>query len=188
LVGDTIHILHEVSESARYHAFRTSDHPTHPDTWAAGGELVAEVEPVAQSAALVVRSDGSMVAFYVGPTKIHYNVRSPAGQWGRDAVIDASVPPNIAHPQAVLGANDTIHLAYYGTDGTIWYRRLLPNGTFTERQQLATGAGTSRGRYTARCCRSSTFPKQTRWSSSTGLRPEGSGSGASYGRVPRQRR
>jgi hypothetical protein len=148
-VGDTIHILHEVSESARYHAFRTSDHPTHPDTWAVGGELVAEVEPVAQSAALVVRSDGSLAAFYVGPTKIHYNVRSPAGQWGKDAVIDASVPPNIAHPQAVLGRNDTIHLAYYGTDGSIWYRRILVNGTFTERQQLATGAGTSRPVYGA---------------------------------------
>jgi hypothetical protein len=146
-VGDTIHIIHEVSESARYHAFRTSDHPTHPDTWAVGGELIAEVKPVAQSAAIVVRSDGSIVAFYVGPTKIHYNIRTRDGRWGKDTVMDAAVPPNIAHPQAVLGANDVIHLAYYGTDGTIWYRRMLPDGTFTPRQQLATGAGTTRAEY-----------------------------------------
>ena len=148
-VGDTIHILHEVSESARYHAFRTSDHPTSPDTWAVGGELVAEVEPVAQGATLVVRSDGSQVAFYVGPTRIHYNVRSAAGRWGQDAVIDADVGPNLAGPQAVLGAGDTVHLAYYGTDGSIWYRRMSPDGTFAARQQLATGAGTTRAEYGA---------------------------------------
>jgi hypothetical protein len=148
-VGDTIHILHEVSESARYHAFRTSDHPTHPDTWAVGGELVAEVEPVAQGAALVVRSDGSLAAFYVGPTRIHYNIRSAAGSWGTDAVIDPGVGPNLAGPYAVLGANDTVHLAYYGTDGSIWYRRMRPDGTFTDRQQLATGAGTTRAEYGA---------------------------------------
>jgi hypothetical protein len=148
-VGDTIHILHEVSESARYHAFRTSDHPTHPDTWAVGGELVAEVEPVAQGAALAVRSDGSLVAFYVGPTRIHYNVRSVAGRWGEDAVLDPDVGPSLAGPYAVVGANDTVHLAYYGTDGSIWYRRMRPDGTFTPRQQLATGAGASRAEYGA---------------------------------------
>jgi hypothetical protein len=49
----------------------------------------------------------------------------------------------------VLGANDTVHLAYYGVDGTIWYRRLLRDGTFTPQQQLATGAGTTRAVYGA---------------------------------------
>jgi hypothetical protein len=145
--GDTIHILHEVSQSARYHSFRTSDHPTRPDSWDVRGELVADVQPVAQSAALEVRSDGSLVAFYVGPTKIHYSIRSPAGKWSRDNVIDPDRPPNLAHPQAVRGAGDVVHLAYYGTDGTIWYRRMLPDGTFTARQQIASGAGTTRAEY-----------------------------------------
>ncbi|HEV3486065.1 MAG TPA: hypothetical protein VG106_11705, partial [Vicinamibacterales bacterium] len=147
--GDTIHILHEVSRSARYHSFRTSDHPGGPDSWAVRGELVANAAPVAQAAALEVRSDGSLVAFYVGPAKIHYRVRSAAGEWGREAVIDANAAPNIAGPQTVRGANDTVHLAYYGTDGTIWYRRLLPDGTLTARQQLASGAGTTRAEYGA---------------------------------------
>ena len=146
-VGDTIHILHEVSRSARYHSFRTSDHPTRPDTWAVRGELVANVEPVAQAAALEVRSDGSLVAFYVGPTKIHYSVRSPAGAWSADRVIDAHVAPNLAGPQAVRGANDIVHLAYYGTDGTLWHRRLPADGTPTPRQPLASGAGASRAEY-----------------------------------------
>ena len=110
---------------------------------------MADVAPVAQAAALDVRSDGSLVAFYVGPTRIHYRIRSPAGGWSKERIVDAHVPPGLAGPQAVRGANDTVHLAYYGTDGTIWYRRLLPDGTLTAREQIAAGAGTSRAEYGA---------------------------------------
>ena len=148
-VGDTIHIVHEVSRSARYHSFRTSDHAARPDSWDARGELVADVAPVAQAAALEVRSDGSLVAFYVGPTRIHYSIRSPDGAWSKQRLIDADAPPNLAGPQAVRGANDAVHLAYYGTDGTIWYRRLLPDGTLTARERIAAGAGSSRAEYGA---------------------------------------
>jgi hypothetical protein len=148
-VGDTIHILHQVTSSSRYHAFRTSDHPTHPDTWAVRDEVAGRVEAIAQTATLEVRSDGSMVAFYLGPARIHYSVRSAAGAWSEVRTLDPGTAPNQAGPQAVLGANDTIHLAYYGTDGTIWYRRFLPTGTLTAREQLATGAGTSRAEYGA---------------------------------------
>ena len=148
-VGDTIHILHQVTSSSRYHAFRTSDHPTHPDTWAVRDEVAGRAEAIAQTAAFEVRSDGSMVAFYLGQAKIHYSVRSVAGAWSDVRTVDPDIAPNQAGPQAVLGANDTIHLAYYGTDGTIWYRRFLPDGSFTPREQIATGAGTSRAEYGA---------------------------------------
>jgi hypothetical protein len=147
-VGDTIHIIHQVTRSTRYHAFRTSDHATQPDSWAVRDELAASATSVAQAATLAVRSDRSMIAFYVGQT-IHYNIRSPAGTWGTQTIIDVNVAPNLAGPQAVLGANDTVHLAYYGTDGTICYRRLLASGTLTARQQLASGAGTTRAEYGA---------------------------------------
>jgi hypothetical protein len=147
-VGDTIHIVHQVTSSARYHAFRTSDHPSHPDTWAVRDEVAARAESVAQAASLVVRSDGSMVAFYVADT-VHHAVRSPEGTWGADTILDPGVPPGSAGPKAVLGANDTVHLAYYGMDGTVWYRRLLPNGTLTPRQQLASGLGTTRAEFGA---------------------------------------
>ena len=145
-VGDTIHIVHQVTRSTRYHSFRTSDHPTQPDTWAVRGEQAAGATSVAQAASLVVRSDGSMVTFHVGQT-IHYSLRSRDGSWSRETIIDAGTPPNLAGPQAVLGANDTVHLAYYGMDGTIWYRRLLPDGTLTPRQQLASGLGRTRAEF-----------------------------------------
>lgn len=79
LSGDTVHIVHQVTRSTRYHSCRTFDHPTYPDTWATRGELAASATSVAQAATLVVRSDGIMVAFYVGQTKVHYSTRSPAG-------------------------------------------------------------------------------------------------------------
>jgi hypothetical protein len=147
-VGDTIHIIHQVTRSTRYHTFRTSDHATQPDTWAVRDEVAARAPSVAQAATLAVRSDGSIVAFYVADT-VHYNVRSAAGAWGADTVLDAGVAPKSAGPRAVLGANDTVHLAYYGVDGTIWYRRLTREGTLTAREQLASGLGTTRAEYGA---------------------------------------
>ena len=144
LLGDTIHIVHQVTESVRYHSFRTSDHPTQPDTWAVRDELSASVPSIAQAATLVLRADGSLVTFYVGET-VRYSVRSSAGRWSPSTVVG----PNLAGPQAVLGANDTVHVAGYRTDGTIWYRRFLSDGTLTASQVLATGAGVTRAEYGA---------------------------------------
>lgn len=149
LVGDTIHILHQVTRSARYHAFRTSDHPSQPDTWAVCDEVAGTATAIAQTASMVVRSDGTMVAFYLGQEKIHFSTRKKNGMWSAMRTIDGSRQPNQAGPQAVLGHDDVIHLAYYGTDGTIWYRCLQANGTLTSRQAIATGAGTTRAEYGA---------------------------------------
>ena len=185
-VGDTIHIIHQVTDSTRYHAFRTSDHLTQPDTWGVRDEPAATVPSVAQAATLAVRSDGSIVTFYVADT-VHYNIRSSGGIWGADTVVDPGVGPKSAGPKAVLGANDTVHVAYYGMDGTIWYRRLLRNGTLTRRQQLASGLGTTRAEYGA-VCPSSSLPGPTRSSSSTGNPTAGSGSGGSSMTGRRRRR
>jgi hypothetical protein len=147
-VGDTIHIIHQVTGSLRYHAFRTADHSRHPDTWAVRDEVAARAESIAQAASLVVRSDGSIVAFHVGDT-VRYAVRSPAGVWGSDTIIDPGIDPKSAGPRAVLGAGDAVHLAYYGMDGTIWYRRLLRDGTMTPREPIASGLRATRAEYGA---------------------------------------
>jgi hypothetical protein len=41
-----------------------------------------------------------------------------------------------------MGAEDTVHVAYYRMDGSIWYRRLTATGQLTEPQQIATGLAT----------------------------------------------
>ena len=147
LVGNTIHIIHQVTRSVLHHTFRTSDHPAHPDTWAIRDEVAGSVDAIAQTASMAVRSDGSIVAFYLGQEKIHYSIRSSDGRWSQVRTMDPGLQPNHAGPQSIAGTNDIIHLAYYGTDGTVWYRKFLPNETLTPRLLLATGAGKSRAEY-----------------------------------------
>lgn len=132
---------------SRHLTFRTSDHPTHPDTWAIRDEVAGSVDAFAQTSSMVIRSNGSIVAFYLGQENLHYSVRSPEGMWSQVRTIDSDLHPNQAGPQAILGMNDIIHLAYYGIDGTVWYRRFQSNETLSPRELLATGAGISRAEY-----------------------------------------
>ncbi|MCR9295735.1 MAG: hypothetical protein NXI32_23705 [bacterium] len=146
-IGDTIHILHQVTSATWYHTFHTSDHPTLADRWGIRDQLVGRVEARAQAAALVVRSDGSRVAFFVGEDQVHYSLGSSGGAWSKPQAMDPHVPPATAGPQAVLGANDDVHLAYYGLDGSLWHRHMEPNGKMSERQLIAEGVGTSRSEF-----------------------------------------
>ena len=146
----TIHMLHQTSDAVLYHAFRTSDHPTHPDAWHVRDNTVATPgEPPTQVAALTARSDGSLVAVYGGPEKIRYKIRSPGGMWGDETVVDAETPSGtLSGPMTVLGGGDTVHLAYTEigeTEGAAWYRRIRPDGTLTPREKLASGIGTAEG-------------------------------------------
>jgi hypothetical protein len=145
LSGDMIHMVHQISEEVVYHAFRTSDHPTFPDTWAIRDELVAAPpgEPPVQAASIAVRSDGSLVAVYAGPAKIRMRARAPSGTWGTETVIDGETSPTLSGPQTVTGPDDAVHLAYTAGDGTAWYRRILPDGALTPRVQIASDLGTS---------------------------------------------
>lgn len=148
MTGDSIHIIHQVTRSVRYHVFRTSDHPTHPDTWAWTDEVAARADAIAQTATMAVRPDGSVVTIFLS-NRLHYAVRQPAGTWSAPIEIDPEATFINAGPQAVVARDGAVHLAYFSDDGRIWYRRLLSDGTLTARQQLAQGAGTSRAEYGA---------------------------------------
>ena len=142
LLGDTLHLIHQVSEATFHHAFRTADHPTQPDTWAITDAPVNATVARTQMASLVARPDGSLVAFHLGDT-IGYAIRTPEGAWGAETVIGGNDgTPRLAGPQAVLGARGEVHLAYTREDGTAWHRRLLPDGTLTAPQLLASGMDT----------------------------------------------
>lgn len=143
LEGSRIHMLHQTSNHVFYHVFRTSDHAEQPDTWAIRDErLASPVEPPTQVADIAVLGDGSVVAVYGGPQKIHYRIRSPEGRWSEESVIDADREPSLSGPMLVRSADDVVHLAYTGSDGTAWYRQLHPNGELTPRLQFAEGLGT----------------------------------------------
>lgn len=142
--GDRIHTLHQTSEHVFYHVFRTSDHPTHPDSWETVDELLASpVEPPVQVADLALRSDGSVVAVYGSPERLLLRNRSAGGEWGEEIMVDGPSGRTDSGPVMILGSDDVVHLAYTGRDGTAWYRQVLPDGTLTRAQQVASGLGTT---------------------------------------------
>lgn len=146
MVDGRIHIVHQVTSSVRYHVFRTSDHPTHPDSWEIVDEVAARAEAIAQTATMAVRSDGSVATIFLGE-RLHYAIRAADGSWSDPVAVDPGADVINAGPQAVAGRGDVVHLAYFSEDGIIWYRRLLPGGTLTARRELARGAGTGRPEY-----------------------------------------
>lgn len=144
LRDDTIHILHQIDAGVLYHAFRTSDHPTAPDTWAVRDDtLAAPGEPPVQVAAVTARTDGSVVGVYGGPETLHYAIRTPDGAWGAPARVDAAPPAPLSGPQVALGRADTVHLAYTRRDGTAWYRQIRPEGTLTPAEPVDDALGTT---------------------------------------------
>lgn len=143
LHDDRIHMLHQTSDDVWYHAFNTSDHPDAPDTWAVRDErLASPEEPPTQVADLAVRSDGSIVAVYGGPDDIRLRIRSAGGQWSERQLIDADGDAVLSGPTLVLGRDDIVHLAYTGSDGSAWYRRITPQGELGEADSIATNLGT----------------------------------------------
>lgn len=143
MANNRLHMLHQTSNHVFYHVFRTSDHPEKPNTWAIRDErLASPQEPPTQVADIAVRSDGSVVAVYGGPQKIHYRIRSPEGNWSEKTVVDADRGQSLSGPALVVDADDVVHLTYTGGDGSAWYRQLRPDGELTQRRQLATGLGT----------------------------------------------
>ncbi|MEX2333495.1 MAG: sialidase family protein [Pseudohongiella sp.] len=140
--GDRIYMLHQTSDDVWLHAFATSDHATQPDTWLIQDErLASPEEPPTQVADIALRSDGSIVGVYGGPQKIHVRVRSPEGNWSDETVIDADTPPALSGPSVVTGADDVVHLAYTGDDGTAWYRRIDFDDSLTPPVQLSNQLG-----------------------------------------------
>lgn len=140
---DTLHMLHQIDEGVLYHAFRTSDHPTAPNTWSVRDDTVATPgEPPVQVASLTARADGSLVAVYGGPDKVRMSTRSPDGDWGTETVFDDDSPHPSSGPQTVLGNGNTVHVAYTDRGGNVWYRTVRPDGSLTPRVQVTSQIGT----------------------------------------------
>lgn len=148
LLGDRILILHQITEATYFHVYRTSDHPTHPDQWELIDEPVAIGEAISQSSAMAARSDGSIVAFFL-TDQLQMTIRDALGHWSDRVALDPDLLSVNAGPQAVVDQDDVVHVAYFTADGTISYRRVLPDGSITDREVIATGAGNSEAEYGA---------------------------------------
>jgi hypothetical protein len=138
----TLHMLHQIDDGVLYHAFRTSDHPTAPDTWSVRDDTVATPgEPPVQVASLTARPDGSLVAVYGGPNSVRMSIRSPDGDWGIEKFLDANAPQPSSGPQTVLANGDVVHVAYTDRGGNVWHRTIRPDGSLTPRTQVTSEIG-----------------------------------------------
>jgi hypothetical protein len=140
-----IHMLHQTTRGVWYHAFRTSDHATAPDTWAVRDEPVAlPGAPATQVADLAVRSDGSVVAVYGAVDGMRYRIRAARGTWGNEIAVDGRA---LSGPQLVLGSDDVVHIAYTGGapggGRGVWMRSIRADGTLARAELVATGVGTT---------------------------------------------
>jgi len=143
LHNDILHMLHQIDDGVLYHAFRTSDHATAPDTWSVRDDTVATPgEPPVQVASLTARTDGSLVAVYGGPDNVRMSIRPPDGDWGPDTIFDADSPHPSSGPQTVLGNEDVVHVAYTDRGGNVWHRTVRPDGSLTSRTRLTSQIGT----------------------------------------------
>lgn len=142
LAGDGVHILHQTSEAVFHHAFRTSDHPTAPDTWAIRDERVAAPgEPPVQVAALAARADGSLLGVYGTPEGLELRTRGTDGRWSAATAIDPDAGARLSGPMLATGKDDVVHLAYTDRDGRAWYRTIAADGRAGPRQQVSDQLG-----------------------------------------------
>jgi hypothetical protein len=146
-IGPTLHFAH-YSKNPRYSTFRTSDHPTDPDTWDIKSEVVKNntVQPTDQEASIAVRSDGSIVYFYRkepsgGFEQLAYKVRSTGGTWGSETLLDSTASISWFGATCVVGASDLIHIFYEdNTNNLLYYRTLSSSNVLGTRSQFnATG-------------------------------------------------
>lgn len=134
MYGNTIHIIHQQTHRTWHHSFRTSDHTLQPDSWDIRDHLIATHDsPSTQVASIAIRSDGSIVSVFGGPRKVHYKIRSVDGKWGDQiCTVDEGNDLILSDPQVTLGADDEVHLVYYGHDGSAWYSKFLRDGSITK--------------------------------------------------------
>jgi hypothetical protein len=142
--GTAIWFAWQKSSDVYLMKFRTSDHPSAPDTYAVQTEPVASPsDPGPQYASLARTADGGLWIAYgasaseMGPQSA-YRKRAADGSYGVEAVIDAGVATTA--PRLVEGAGDVTHIVYKDhTHHRIYARRLSHDGVLSAPIRLDAG-------------------------------------------------
>jgi hypothetical protein len=125
--------------------FRTSDHPTRPDTYAVSTETAAVSPGVPshnQYVSAVRNRDRSLwIAYGIEAEiqKIAFRKRVGPGRFTEQRILDARSSPTTA-PRLVKGANDVTHI-FFKDHGShhIYWRRLTANGELSRARQVDSG-------------------------------------------------
>lgn len=139
-----VHMLHQ-TDSVFYHAFATTDDPTHGEGWAVVDELVSvPSDPPSQTSALEVLSDGRVVAVYGDSLGLRLRIRTPSGEWLEEQRIADDDGALLTGVQTVRAGGDRVHIAYAAFDGatrSIRHRLLTPGAGLAPPTTLAAGIG-----------------------------------------------
>ena len=147
LENDRIYMAHQESgDDVEYHVFRVSTHSTNPDTWETIDTDIATAVAMnsnPQTVAIVRRSDGDRVLFYVRDNgtidSAYYKIEEGSG-WGSEQTLDAEASHFCKGIVAVLGASDKIHIFYRMVQdtvaGEIYHRSLDSSNTLSGRESI----------------------------------------------------
>lgn len=108
--------------------FRTSDHPTNPDTWVSNTrENMAALTGSPQYASSTNPTNQSYewVFYNNSTTKPSYRSRSGSGSYGTQADVDSSGQ----HPAAIIDTNNISHILYRKATNQLHYKKLTSTGT-----------------------------------------------------------
>lgn len=134
-------------------SYRTSDHPTNPDTWDTGtfatssGQDQFGTQASESGIAACVLSDGTVRAFIRGTPQsanqafLHRTKATTTWDSGATYITHASV--DMTRPSCVVGESDTTYLFYRDhTNGRVYYRTVSSTGTVGSPSRVDTnGAG-----------------------------------------------
>ncbi len=146
LDGTDIHIVWQRSS---YYVYRHL-YDTTTDTYSTVNEVVQGSSRSAtdQCCTAAHRSDGTTVAVYtLNATQLCYRIRSAAGTWGSEVVLDSEASQDFSQAFVMKSAiGDVVHIAYYNVAaGILYYRSLSAADVLSSRTSIATGlySGTS---------------------------------------------
>lgn len=131
-------------------SFRTSDHPTNPDTWdtstfaTSSGQDQFSTQASESAIAGVALSDGTVRAFIRGAPQggfqaILHRVKTPSGGWdtAQNYITESF---DIVRPSAVVANNDITYLFYRdSTNGRVYYRTITAAGVVSPSTRVDTG-------------------------------------------------
>lgn len=144
--GSTIWFAWQKSASVHLTRFRTSDHPTAPDTYEIRTENVASPSsPGPQYASLARSADGGLWVAYgdspSGGPRSAVVKRTPAGGYGTPIVLDAGTATTA--PRLVEGADGLTHVFYKDHENhRVYWRTLTSAGVLSAPVRVDSG-GTS---------------------------------------------
>ena len=151
LTNDRIYIAHQYGGHEIYHhLFRVSTEGTNPDTWQTTDELVqgtVALNTNPQSTAIVRRSDGDLVIFYIRDNstldQAYYRIDTGGG-WGSEQTLDTEASHDCRGISAIIGESDKAHIFYTmhdGGTGTMYHRSLDSGDTLSAREEVDASTG-----------------------------------------------